>query len=374
MVRVLQVVTSMEKGGIENMLMNLYRKIDREKVQFDFLLHKDKKAEFETEIEQLGGKIYRLPERSLLKPAEYFKALDSFFKTHQEYRIVHSHIDEQSAYILKYAKKNGVPVRIAHSHNSNRCGGIKGMIKAFCKANINGVCTDRFACGEKAGRYLFGDEAFDKGFVTILKNGIDCDRFRYSEEKRNEIRERFGFTDEIVLGHVGRFDEQKNHLFLIDVLNKIRNCGVNAKLLLLGDGNLRREVEAKVKMLGLTDSVVFAGVVSDVYNYLNAMDVFVFPSVYEGLPLTLIEAQANGLRVFASDAVSEESDVTGLIDFLPLSSGTEKWAEKIKEKIPFERAETVQLIKNAGYDARTSAKQLEDFYLEKARTVEEWKD
>ena len=120
MVRVLQVVTSMEKGGIENMLMNLYRKIDREKVQFDFLLHKDKKAEFETEIEQLGGKIYRLPERSLLKPAEYFKALDSFFKTHQEYRIVHSHIDEQSAYILKYAKKNGVPVRIAHSHNSNR--------------------------------------------------------------------------------------------------------------------------------------------------------------------------------------------------------------------------------------------------------------
>ena len=207
-----------------------------------------------------------------------------------------------------------------------------------------------------------------------MKNGIDCDRFRYSEEKRNEIRERFGFTDEIVLGHVGRFDEQKNHLFLIDVLNKIRNCGVNTKLLLLGDGNLRREVETKVKMLGLTDSVVFAGVVSDVYNYLNAMDVFVFPSVYEGLPLTLIEAQANGLRVFASDAVSEESDVTGLIDFLPLSSGAEKWAEKIKEKLPFERAETVQLIKNAGYDARTSAKQLEDFYLEKARTVEEWKD
>ncbi|MGN1194989.1 MAG: glycosyltransferase, partial [Acutalibacteraceae bacterium] len=190
--------------------------------------------------------------------------------------------------------------------------------------------------------------------------------FRYSEEKRNEIRKKFGFTDEIVLGHVGRFDEYKNQGFLLDVLNEIRNCGVNAKLLLLGDGNLRQAVESKTDSLGISDSVIFAGVVPDVYNYLNAMDVFVFPSIYEGLPLTLIEAQANGLHVFASDAVSDESDVTGRIDFLPLSSGAEKWAEKIKEKLPYDRDDTVQLIKNAGYDALSSAKQLESFYLEKA--------
>lgn len=369
MVRVLQVVTSMEKGGIENLLMNLYRKIDREKVQFDFLVHKDKKADFETEIEELGGRIYRLPERSLLKPAEYFKALDAFFKEHQEYRIVHSHIDEQSAYILKFAKKNGVPVRIAHSHTSDCCGGIKGIIKAFCKANINSVCTDRFACGEKAGRYLFGDEAFDKGLVTILKNGIDCDRFRFNEEKRSEIRQKSGFGDELVIGHVGRFDEYKNQSFLIDIFAEICKKGVNSKLLLLGDGELRQEIQAKADGLGVSDSVVFAGVVSDVYNYLNAMDVFVFPSIYEGLPLTLIEAQANGLAVFASDAVSEESDVTGRIDFLPLSLGAQKWAEKITEKLPFEREEATQLIKDAGYDALSSAEYLENFYLEKASNL-----
>lgn len=366
MIRVLQVVTSMEKGGIESMLMNLYRKIDRDKVQFDFLLHKDKKADFEIEIEEMGGKIYRLPERSLLKPAEYFKALNAFFKEHKEYKIVHSHIDEQSAYILKYAKKNGVPVRIAHSHNSNRCGGIKGMIKAFCKANINSVCTDRFACGEKAGRYLFGDEAFDKGTVTLLKNGIDSDRFCFNEPKRNEMREKFGFGDALVIGHVGRFGEQKNHSFLIDIFSALCKLGVNAKLLLLGEGKLADEIKAKINGLGLSDAVVFGGVVPDVYNYLNVMDIFVFPSIFEGLPLTLIEAQANGLYALASDAVSGESDITGRIDFLPLSLGAAKWAERIKEKMPFKREETAELVKKAGYDALSSARQLEEFYLEKA--------
>lgn len=370
MLRVLQIVTYMEKGGIENMLMNLYRRIDREKVQFDFLIHVEKRAEFEDEIGQLGGRIFRVPERNLLNPGAYFKALDAFFREHPEYTIVHSHMDEQSAYTLRFAKKNGVPVRIAHSHTSDRRGGIKGMIKAFCKANINGVCTDRFACGEKAGRYLFGDEAFDKGLVTVLKNGIDCDRFRFCEEKRNEIRAKFGLGASFVIGHVGRFDEYKNQGFLVDVFAQLRKSGVDAKLMLLGEGNLVAETKKKVNRLGLTDSVVFAGVVSDVDTYLNAMDVFVFPSVYEGLPLTLIEAQANGLRIFASDAVSEESDVTGRIRFLPLALGAKQWAFAIMKEMPFARADTVQAIKDAGYDASSSAKQLEKFYLEKASGLE----
>lgn len=369
MVRVLQVVTSMEKGGIENMLMNFYRKTDRTKVQFDFLIHDPKRADFEDEIEEMGGRIYRTPERSLKNFGNYIHGLDEFFRQHKEYKIVHSHINTLSVFVLQSAKKNGVPVRIAHSHTAETEKGKKKALKDFFRSNINRVCTDRLACGEKAGRYMFGDQYFDKGLVTVVNNGIDCERFRYNQEKRLEIREKYGFGDEVVIGHVGRFDEFKNQSFLIDILDCLKESDVKVKLLLLGEGTLFDQIKAKVLCLGLSDSVVFAGVVPDVYNYLNAMDVFVFPSVFEGLPLTLVEAQANGLTIFASDAVSSESDLTGLIEFLPLSSGAEAWAEKLKSEMPFERQDKTDRIRQAGYDSETSAKWLENFYLEKSKKI-----
>lgn len=365
MVRVLQVVTSMEKGGIENMLMNFYRKIDRTKVQFDFLIHDPKRADFEDEIEEMGGRIYRTPERNIKDFGNYLKGLDEFFRQHQEYKIVHSHINTMSIFVLQAAKKNGVLVRIAHSHTAETEKGRKKALKDLFKANINKVCTDRFACGEKAGRYLFGDRNFDKGLVTIVNNGIDCDLFRFDDAKRSEIRKKYGFGDALVIGHVGRFDEFKNQSFLIDILDCLKKSDIEAKLLLLGEGPLLDEIKEKVGRLGLSDTVVFAGVVPDVYRYLNAMDVFVFPSVFEGLPLTLIEAQANGMKIFASDAVSQESDLTGLVEFLPLSLGADGWAEKIKGEMPFVRQDKTEKIREAGYDSETSAKWLERFYLEK---------
>ncbi|MGN1443037.1 MAG: glycosyltransferase family 1 protein [Acutalibacteraceae bacterium] len=369
MVRVLQVVTNMEKGGIENMLMNFYRKIDRTKVQFDFLIHDPKKADFEDEIEEMGGRIFRTPERSLKNFGNYMHGLDEFFRQHKEYKIVHSHINTLSVFVLQAAKKNGVPLRIAHSHTAETEKGKKKVLKDFFRSNINRVCTDRFACGEKAGRYMFGDQYFDKGLVTVVNNGIDCERFRFNQAKRLKIREKYGFGDEVVIGHVGRFDEFKNQSFLIDILDCLKKADVKVKLLLLGEGALFDQIKAKVLSLGLSDSVVFAGVVPDVYNYLNAMDVFVFPSVFEGLPLTLVEAQANGLTIFASDAVSTESDLTGLIEFLPLSSGAEAWAEELKSEMPLKRQDKTDKIREAGYDSETSAKWLENFYLEKSKEI-----
>ena len=367
MVRVLQVVTSMEKGGIENMLMNFYRKIDRTKVQFDFLIHDPKRADFEDEIEEMGGRIYRTPERNIKNFGIYLKGLDEFFRQHKEYKIVHSHINTMSVFVLQAAKKNGVPVRISHSHTAETEKGKKKALKDFLRSNINRVCTDRLACGEKAGRYMFGDQYFDKGFVTVVNNGIDCESFSFDEEKRNEIREKYGFGDELVIGHVGRFDEFKNQSFLIDILDCLKKADVKVKLLLLGEGTLFDQIKARVQRLGLSNSVVFAGVVPDVYNYLNAMDVFVFPSVFEGLPLTLVEAQANGLKIFASDAVSSESDLTGLVEFLPLSLGAKEWAKRIISAMPYERQDKTAEIRQAGYDSETSAKWLEKFYLEKAK-------
>ncbi|MDD6528169.1 MAG: glycosyltransferase family 1 protein [Oscillospiraceae bacterium] len=369
-IRILQIVTSMEKGGIENMLMNFYRKTDREKVQFDFLVHAPEKAEFEDEIESLGGRVYRLPvQRSVKHFIGYLNALEEFFKGHREYKIIHCHMNALSLFPIFAAKKAGVPVRVAHSHVALQNNSYTSVFRRICKRLLSVYCTDRFACGEKAGRYMFGDQYFDKGLVAVVNNGIDCERFRFNQEKRLEIRKKYGFGDEVVIGHVGRFDEFKNQSFLIDILDCLKKADVKVKLLLLGEGSLFDEIKAKVRKLGLSDSVVFAGVVPDVYNYLNAMDVFVFPSVFEGLPLTLVEAQANGLTILASDAVSSESDLTGLIEFLPLSSGAEAWAEKLKSEMPLKRQDKTDRIREAGYDSETSAKWLENFYLEKSKEI-----
>lgn len=367
MVRVLQVVTSMEKGGIENMLMNFYRKIDRTKVQFDFLIHDPKRADFEDEIEEMGGRIYRTPERSLKNFGKYLNGLDEFFGQHQEYKIVHSHMNTLSVFVLKSAKKNGVPVRIAHSHIANDDSGLKGKIKVILKSQLERVCTDFFACGEEAGRYMFGNKLFESGKICVIRNGVDCERFSFDETQRENIRNRLGLKNSLVLGNVASFQERKNQIFILSILSELKKSGIDAKLLLVGDGETRALLESEVQHLKLEQDVVFTGVVSDVYHYVQAMDVFVFPSILEGLPLTLVEAQANGLKIFASDAVSSESDLTGLVEFLPLSLGAKEWAKRIISAMPYERQDKTAEIRQAGYDSETSAKWLEKFYLEKAK-------
>lgn len=366
-IRILHVVTSMEKGGIENMLMNFYRKIDREKVRFDFLVHAKEKAEFETEIEALGGKIFRLSEeRSIKKFFPYMKSLKVFFKGHDEYKIVHSHIDAMSVFPLYAAKKAGVPVRIAHSHTSKSYGKCRFILKNVFKLFINKFCNYSFACSKDAGRYLFGKKAVESGKVTVIKNGIDCNVFAFDKEKRNEMRKKLSFSDDdTVLCHVGRFDKNKNQSFVLEVLNALKKRGVNAKALFLGEGEDLKKVQELSKKLCLENDTVFAGVVSNVFDYLQAADVFVFPSIFEGLPLTLVEAQANGLSVFASSSVTEESNVSKTLQFLPLESGAEFWAKEIQKAMPFERKNNIEKIRKAGFDSAHSAEFMQKFYLEK---------
>ena len=357
-IRILQVVTYMGRGGLETMLMNYYRHMDRSLVQFDFLTHRQDKADYDDEIERLGGKIYHLPRLVPWSPG-YRHALNQFFLAHPEYRIVHVHQDCLSSVILKAAQKNGVPVRIAHSHNSNQDKNIKYLIKLYYKRFIPQYATQLFACGEDAARWMFGN--ID---CRILKNAIDVSNYQFQPQKREYVRNTLGIPEgTLVLGHVGRFSHQKNHLFLLDIFSSVHAKNSKTSLLLVGDGELRPQIEQKIQELGLKDAVILTGVRSDVSDLLQAMDIFVFPSLYEGLPVTLVEAQASGLPCVISSQIPVDCDLTTLIQRISLRENAMFWADKILEAEKT-RPDTSAEITAAGFDIIQNAKWLQNYYLE----------
>ena len=359
-IRVLQVVTQMTRGGLETMLMNYDRHIDRSLVQFDFLEHRDAVTDYDREIMELGGKIHRLPRLNPLSPG-YRKALDRFFTEHPEYRIVHVHLDCMSGIPLQYAKKNGVPVRIAHAHNSNEVKNAKYPLKLIYKQYIPKYATHFFACGEDAGKWIFSGHDY-----SILNNAIDSVSFVFDESTRETYRHMLGVDQgTLLVGHVGRISPQKNHTFLIDIFSELVKLHPDSKLLLVGQGDLEQMIREKVEALGLSKRVIFAGVRSDVNALMQAMDVFAFPSLFEGLPLVAVEAQAAGLPCVVSDCVPRECEKTqGLVTFLPLEAGAERWAEQILSTARIERRDTSDQIKASGFDIRENAAALQQFYLD----------
>lgn len=359
-IRVLQVVTHMNRGGLETMLMNYYRHIDREKVQFDFMVHRGERAAYDDEIEALGGKIYRMP-RLIPWSSTYQNALEIFFKSHSEYRIVHVHQDCLSSVILKVAEKNGIPVRIAHSHNSMQDKNIKYLIKLYYKRFIPLFATDLFACAKDAGDWMFAGAPYQ-----ILNNAIESTSYCFDENCRKTMRKSMKIPeDSLVLGHVGRFSRQKNHTYLIEIFKSVHAKCKNSFLLLVGDGELKPKIEEKIKSLSLENYVIFTGIRTDVSNLLQAMDVFLFPSLYEGLPVTLVEAQAAGLPCIISDNIPKDCDITGLITRIPLNNDPEFWAKQILAAQILQRKDTHKEIIAAGFDISENAKWLENFYLQR---------
>ena len=359
--RVLQVVTHMDRGGLETMLMNYYRHMNREKVQFDFLTHRQERAAYDDEIEALGGKIYRLP-RLVPWSKSYLAALDQFFADHPEYKVVHVHQDCLSSVILKAAEKHGVPVRIAHSHSANQDKNLKYPIKLWYKRDIPKYATNLFACGRDAGDWMFGGAPYQ-----TINNAIDVAAYTYSPLKRAEKRRELGLATEFVIGHVGRFNQPKNHPFLLSIFAALLKKEPTATLLLVGGGEDMPKIQAKAQALGVAEHVRFLGVRSDVADLMQAMDVFVFPSLYEGLPVTMVESQAAGLPCIISDKVPPECILTeGLVAVLPLSAGPEIWAAKILEKKNLPRTDRRSEIAAHGFDITTEAVKLQEFYLEAA--------
>jgi len=361
-VRVLQVVTIMNRGGAETMLMNLYRNIDRSKIQFDFLTHRLEEGAYDQEIRSLGGKVYHMPPIRPQRYLKYFRELDQFFLDHPEYRIVHSHINENSSFVLRAAKKAGIPVRIAHSHISNLPLDYKLPFRYYGRFFLKENTTHYYACSTEAGKWLFSKHMAENK-VAILKNGVRYDLFKFDNDVRNSLRKEMGLEDSFVVGHVGRFEKQKNHGFLLEVFREILHSKPNAVLLLIGDGYLGQEIRRKIGKLGLTSSVRLLGVRSDVARLLQAMDVFVFPSIFEGLPVALIEAQAAGLSCIVSDAVSRESDIgAGLIRFVSLKESPKEWAEKVLSA-DINHVDSREALVRSGFDIVEISRALQSFYL-----------
>lgn len=367
-VRVLHMLHSMNRGGAETMIMNYYRHIDREKVQFDFLLTFQGKSDYEEEILALGGKIFHVTPLTLKTMGAYFKDIERFLKEHPEYRIVHSHNSSKSVFPLRIAKKCNVPVRISHSHNMFLGNGAspKELLRKLLRTPLKKVSTHNFACSKDAAIWLYGEKYWEEGKVKVLPNAIDVTKFSYSIDVRDNYRKQFNLEDAFVVGHVGRFQEQKNHTFLLDIFAQIAKMQENAKFVLVGDGPLREEMEQKAKQLGIAKQVIFTGVREDVANLMQMMDVFVFPSLFEGLGIVLVEAQAAGLPCFTSkDVVPKEVKATEHLQFISLNESAEHWAKMVLEnKDNFERKARVQEIKAAGYEIKEAAGKLERFYLE----------
>lgn len=359
-VRILQIVTNMSYGGLENFIMNNYRNIDRTRVQFDFLTHFEGHQDYEEEIEQLGGKIYRIKKFNPLNKA-YINELNGFFASHNEYKVIHCHMNCLSGTILKAAKDNGVPVRIAHAHTvipkkMNK----EYILKSMLKKSIPMYATDMFACGENAGKFVFGNSNY-----KIISNSINTEQYIYSSERSEKQKSLLGLDGCFVVGHVGMFREEKNHAYLLELIKYMTGQDDNVRLLSVGNGPLFEDIKKEAVAMGIADKIVFTGGRSDVADLMQAMDVFVLPSLFEGFPLTLVEAQAAGLPCITSDNVPEECKLTDKYVRLSLDDPMEKWIKTIYSFKNTERKNNRSVIENAGFDIVTNAKKLEDFYVGK---------
>ncbi|MCL2014506.1 MAG: glycosyltransferase family 1 protein, partial [Oscillospiraceae bacterium] len=309
-IRIAQVVGKVVLGGVDAVVMNYYRHIDRTKFQFDFFMDGLDKTPIDDEILSMGGRIFKLPpyEQGMKKNlVEFCKILKN-----NNYKIVHCHMNTLSVFWLREAKKSGVPVRIAHNHSTAHWREGKRTLMKYALRPFSRIYPTHFcACAEHAGRWLFGNRLFDKGKITILRNAIETDRYAFNPDIRERVRAGLGLQDKFVVGHIGRFVYPKNHKFLIKIFAQVAKQEPNAILMLVGDGELKPEIEQMTDELGIRRFVRFLGVRQDVQELYQAMDVFVLPSLYEGLPVVGIEAQASGLPFIMSDRITKEAAVDG---------------------------------------------------------------
>ncbi|WP_113387384.1 glycosyltransferase family 1 protein [Bacillus pumilus] len=359
--RVLHIVGGMNRGGAETMIMNIYRALDRNVLQFDFITHRKDVCDYDEEIQRLGGRIFYVPSIGASSPLAFVRTLTKTIKRTGPYQAVHAHTDFQTGFSALAAKLAGVKVRICHSHNTawkqspNWVDHL--MLKGF-RWLIFAFSTKLVACGEDAGSFLFGQKKMKNGQVEVLPNGIDLSLFFQPDpEEKVKIKKQLGLQEKsMVIGHIGRFHEQKNHVFFMELAQTLKKQGVSFQLVLVGDGPLRQVVESYAEKAGLLDNIVFTGVVSDVPDYMKAFDVFVMPSLFEGLPLVLVEAQASGLPCVISDHITEEVDLgCGLVKRMSLRDSAHEWMKAVLEAYhaepPLQETITYQL-EQRGFDVK----------------------
>ena len=357
--KVLQVIDNFSKtSGIANAILNYYYLMDKNIVQFDFLVV-TYDSSIKEKVESMGAQVFTMSKLGLTNLALFKNEIEAFFCKHgNEYAAVHSNFYQIDFILFSVAKRYGIKTCISHCHNTRYADYFLRSLRNFVLSRLGRMCaTDYVACSENAGKFMFGK----RKKVYILNNAIECCKYAYNETIRNELRTKLDLDDKFVVGHVGRFNKQKNHKFLFEVFKKYKAQHENAVLLLVGGGELMPQIKAYASRLGIENDVIYMGVQNDVASILQAMDCFVFPSYYEGLGIALIEAQASGLPCVASSVIPKETKVTDLITYLPLGDSA-KWADCINDKMPIERTDTSSDIIRNGYDLRTNICALTDYY------------
>ena len=334
MIRVLQVLGSTTLGGAESRVMDLYRHMDKDRIQFDFLVTRGHTGHFDSEIESLGGHVYTVSPYRIYNHKQYVTEVRQFFKEHSDYKAVHGHMTSTASIYLPIAKESGIPLTIAHARSAGVDSGIKGKLTTLLRKKLPERCDKMIACSDLAAVSVFGEHNYVDGLVKIMPNAIETKDYAVNAIERERIRKEYGIEDRFVVGHTGRFHEAKNHRFIVDVFLAFLNYREDAVLMLVGDGPLRDDIEAYVKELAkvnpkLSDRVIFTGNQTPVHPYYQAFDALLFPSIYEGMPGTVIEAQASGLKCLVSDSVTRLCKATELVEFESLSKSADKWAERL---------------------------------------------
>lgn len=361
-VRVLQVVATMNMGGIENFLMNLYRNIDKDKIQFDFLILNNEPNIFEEEIEELGGKVFKIESVKKVGYLKFIKNLKKFFKEKTGYKTIHSHYNIMNGIILYTSLNSTANIRISHSHSTNTGFSLlKNIFLYFSRFLLEKSKAKKFACSRAAGIWLYGKNSS----FNIIYNGIDASRYKYSDVIRENKREELQLSKkDIIVGHIGSFRKVKNHDFIIEIFSELYKKNENYKLILVGDGELKKEIEEKVDNQEFKKNVIFLGIRKDVTELLQLFDIFLFPSLYEGLPVSLVETQASGLKCFISENITREIDLgLGLVEFISLKKNALEWANIIEEKRKYSRKSKLEIIQEKGYDIGKTSNELIEVYL-----------
>ena len=365
MVRVLHEMSALDGGGVAKLVYDYYKHMDHSQVHFDFLIYDFyEEGMYEAPLREMGCTIYKLP-RFKKDKMGYFKGMAKVIRE-GNYDVIHSHMGSRGLFAMIFGKKYGVPTRIVHSHIAYEpVSGWKKKLNHVLAKIAKANATNLFACGKDAGKYMWGENAN----VHIMTNAVDTEGFQFDPVLREEKRRELGLEGKFVYGIVGRLSEQKNYPFLFDAYEKVIQTLDNTVLVIVGRGLEEEAIKELARKKGIADSVMFLGLRDDVPKLLNAFDLFVLPSRYEGLPVVLIEAQANGLPELVSDKVTREMDVSDLIAFLPIDKGADIWAEEMSRVLvnTEQRAAYSHIIADAGYDIKKEAQRMQDYYIKKGK-------
>lgn len=358
--RLLCIVSSMNTGGAETFLMKVYCALDKTKYQMDFYCMSQEEGFYEKEIKSLGGKIYHSMPKSINFIKSFITLKDTVKENNYDYVI---RVSQHSLATLDLvaAKIGGAKTLVQRSSNADSNSRVDRLLHSLFKWLPMTIPTMKIAPSTEAAEYTFGKKCIDNGKAKIIKNGILMENFIFNQERRGKIRKELNINGEFAIGHVGRFNNQKNHRFLIDIFDEVVKKNEKSVLILVGKGELEYEIRKKIENLGLIDKVIFTGVRSDIPDLMMAMDVFVFPSFFEGMPNTVIEAQATGLPCIISDKITKEANITGIVEYLSLDEIAETWAEKVVYySIGYERKDMHSVFAKNGYDINNIVREIEE--------------